>query len=217
MVTPNRTIETYNRIAPVYARETLDRQPLTADYGRFLSLLEDEHGQISRDYPLLDVGCGPGYDAGHFVASGWRTIGVDLSLNMIMLGRQLKPALTAQEFIQATMAHLPFAATSVAGIWLCASLLHIPKDKVPAVLLELNRVLLPRGVMCLSVKEGEGELWTKISYGEAEPRFFALWQAETLDPVLEAAGFEIIAGWKNDSPVSDTRWLVRLVQKRPLA
>lgn len=210
----NRTIETYDRIAPIYARQTIDRQPLTADYERFLSLLEDEHGQISHDYPLLDVGCGPGYDTGHFVASGWRTIGVDLSLNMILLGRQLKPILQTHEFAQANMGRLPFAAASVAGIWLCASLLHVPKNQVPAVLSELHRVLLPHGVMCLSVKEGDREEWTQQSYGEAEPRFFAYWQGEALDAVLQESGFDVIAGWFNESGVSSGRWVVRLVQKR---
>ena len=62
--------------------------------------------------------------------------GTDLSLGMLREG--LERGVPAP-LIQADMAHLPFRKGSFRGLWVCASLLHIPKVQAGDVLRELER------------------------------------------------------------------------------
>mgnify|MGYP000476474050 CR=1 FL=1 len=43
--------------------------------------------------------------------------------------------------IQADMRHLPFRKASLDGLWVCASLLHVPKAEVAGLLGELARAV----------------------------------------------------------------------------
>ncbi len=87
----------------------------------------------------------------------------------------------------------------------------LPHQDVPATLGEFHRVLRPGGILYLAVKQGDGELWTKKSYGHDVPRFFALWQPEALDEMLETAVFTIIDGWLDKN--TPTPWIIRFAKK----
>jgi len=45
------------------------------------------------------------------------------------------------------------------------------------------------------VKHGEGEEWSTSKVGQ--PRYFCYWSAETISPVLHAAGFDLIATFRD--------------------
>lgn len=47
------------------------------------------------------------------------------------------------------------------GIWTCASLLHVPKDQMPAVLKKLADALKENGILYASFKYGNGEYVNK--------------------------------------------------------
>lgn len=52
---------------------------------------------------LLDVACGPGYHAQEIARQGLRGVGLDLSHQMLELGRQQSVGLTTMEFLEADM------------------------------------------------------------------------------------------------------------------
>ncbi|MCB8982699.1 MAG: class I SAM-dependent methyltransferase [Ardenticatenaceae bacterium] len=195
-----QTIATYNRIAEDYAARWQNRAVLAAAAAQFAELA-GPHGRV------LDVGCGAGFDTAVLRQHGLRAAGVDLSWGMMQAGRQRGLAV---DFVQADMRALPFAA-GLDGIWACASLLHVPRAQVPGVLHSFAALLRPGGVFYLSVKVGDDEAWTADKYGRQQYRFFTYWQPETLDPLLTAVGFQIVAG--DVRPGKRDVWLSRLARK----
>jgi len=188
-----RTQQTYAQIAADYAAANVERQKIQKGISRFANLLP-------KDALVLDVGCGQGYDTAVLGRLGLRVVGLDYSIEMMKTGQ------IQADFVQADMVKLPFPRRAN-GIWACASFLHIPREEASAALEGFARVLLPGGILCLSVKQGEGEGWSEISYGHRAPRYFVYWQPRQLDEALETAGFEIIDGWTD--PANKGAWLVR--------
>jgi len=178
------TVDAYDATAAVYADRWSDLQ-LTDDMARFASRL----GPGAR---VLDVGCGPGRDVAWLAAQGFDTIGVDLSFRMLEAG--LARGVSAP-LIQADMGHLPFRKGSFRGLWVCASLLHIPKEQASDVLKELARVVHP-GHVYISVKRGEGEEWVEDE--EDRRRLFAYYHPAEIQLLMERSGFEVLACWENE-------------------
>lgn len=162
--------------------------------------------------PVIDLGCGPGRDTAVLRAKGVQAVGLDLSWEMMQAGRQ---AGLPGPYVQADMRHLPLPL-NLAGVWACASLLHLPRELVPELLSQINRHLAAHGIFYISLKLGEGETWQQTAHGHPLPRFFTFWQPERLDSALHQANFDIVDGWIDDKMhgVSAATWLVRLCQKR---
>jgi ADP-ribose pyrophosphatase YjhB (NUDIX family) len=159
-------------------------------------------GRLGPGARVLDVGCGPGRDAAWLAEMGFDAGGVDLSYGMLEEGRRRGVAVP---LIQADMRHLPFRKGSLDGLWVCGSLLHVPKDTVNDVLRELSRVVYP-GHIALAVKRGEGERWVE---GEDGRRFFcAYYRADEIQLRLERCGFEVLGCWESpDLAGRETPWI----------
>ena len=185
------TIQTYDAYASTYAEINASHKSVAYLYDIFV-----EYGAAGR---LLDVGCGHGRDSGHFARRGFQATGVDRSQGLLRIARQ--NALGAR-FCQGDMRRLPFGPAGFDALWVCASLLHLPKADAPRALAEFRRVLAPGGVLYIGVKHGEGEsVVASETFGQAE-RFFAYYRAPELAALARAAGFRVLEhavrnGWVN--------------------
>lgn len=192
-----QTQQTYTAVAADYVTFHHDRSSVAPLLRRFRQ-------QLPEPGPLLDAGCGPGFDAAQLRAWGHPTTALDLSLAMMQAGRPYFPTVP---FSQGDLRCLPFGDGVFAGIWLLASLLHLPRVDTAVALAEAYRVLRPGGAVILSVKEGDGEMWTSAVAGRPGRRFFTYWQPAALDALLSGAGFAVVWGQTRD------HWLSRLVVK----
>jgi ubiquinone/menaquinone biosynthesis C-methylase UbiE len=175
-----KTAAAYDRIATRYAaRETC---PLERELVHFRQI-------VPQGGLVLDVGCGPGQYARALQVRGLRTVGLDLSQGML---RQAQANGTPR-LVRADMRCLPIADECADGCFVCASLLHLPRNQAPQALLEFRRVLHPGGALYVGVKEGEGEEW--VANQEGQECFFAYYRLEEIDRLIQAAGFEIVGGW----------------------
>jgi ubiquinone/menaquinone biosynthesis C-methylase UbiE len=199
-----RIAEAYDRIANDFARIHAVMPDTLADYGRrFLSLIEPEAR-------VLDAGCGAGRDMAWMEAQGARVTGVDLSVGMLAQARRRLRG----ELLQGDLRRLPFPDGAFAGVWCMAALLHLPKADAPAALAEMRRVLAPRGVLHLSLQEGEGETWEPVPYrSEAVERFFARYAHDEARALLQHAGFAILDSSRGEA--GDRRWLQFLARVAP--
>lgn len=196
-----QTRQTYDHIAADYAQAWQNREVLAPTIARFVEL-------VTPGGLVFDVGCGPGFDTAVFQQHHLRAFGLDYSLGMMCAGqRDLGLPIAAA---QADMRRLPLPTACADGLWVCASLLHIPRQDVPATLAEFARVLKPGGILLTSVKQGEGERWVDSPYGRPSPRFFTFWQPDAFDTALHTASLSIVDGWTNpsQSPTAE-EWLVR--------
>src|SRR5512135_123886 len=138
----------YDSVAEEYAHRIFDElqyKPLDRQLLDRLAASVEEGGLI------CDLGCGPGQIAHYLHEHGARVIGVDLSLQMIELARQLNPGL---EFKQGNMQALDVEDEAWAGIAAFYSLIHIPREEVVMVLQELKRVLRPGGLLLVAFHLG---------------------------------------------------------------
>lgn len=182
-----RTAETYDRIALEYEASTTDASPAVEALRSTLA------GCIPHGGRILDVGCGPGRDVEWFRRHGFNAIGLDRSSRMVSRAGLRAPA------IRSDMRWLPIGASSVHGLWSCASLLHVPGSALSATLREWRRVLRSDGYLAMTTSTGGSEGVEIVPYPpERGPkstsqleRWFANHAEADLLSALNGAGFEI--------------------------
>ncbi len=165
---------------------------------KFLSLMP-EHAAI------LDAGCGAGYDSLYMLASGFDVISMDASSTLVNFASQLT---------QRPVLHLKFQEIEFDnrfdGIWANASLLHVPRKNLSAVIRRLANALKPGGI-----------LFTKFVHGTQQTQrggilFNDLTEALFEDVLSHQANLQLLQAWvsPDDPPARPGReWLHVLVQK----
>lgn len=165
----------YDGNAESYALQTL-KADMTAVYARFLP-------HLPRGGRILDAGCGGGRDSNHFLRAGYEVDAFDASAGMVLMARNL----TGLPVKQASFEEFE-VTQQYDGIWACASLLHVGKDKFQDVLKKLLGSLTENGVFYFSMKAGDGE---RID-GE---RYFHDMLPAAAEAAVLAAGGEIVEIW----------------------
>jgi len=181
---PDEVRSSYDMVAETYAKKFFDelsRKP-------FDRRLLDEFAAALPARGVLDVGCGPGHVAGYLSERGLDATGVDLSPAMVEIARRLNPKIP---FHEADMRELPVADSSVGGIAAFYSVIHIPRQDVPAVLLEFRRVLVLSGRLLVAVHGGSGTITTQNFMGKHSPFEATLFDKDELVDLITTAGFEV--------------------------
>ncbi|XQW84884.1 class I SAM-dependent methyltransferase [Thalassotalea piscium] len=138
------TVEYYNQHATEFYSSTVNVD-MENIYQHFIPHLK--HGDL-----IVDAGCGSGRDALYFKSLGFNVEAFDASIALAKKAEKL----INQPVSVTTFEH--FTLPSLAnGIWCCASLLHVSKDKLLASLSNLDNQLVSGGVMYVSFKYGDTE------------------------------------------------------------
>jgi len=180
------TQTSYDRVAVKYGerfKDEMDDKPFDRDC---LNRLVREAGELG---PICDLGCGPGQIARYLHRQGVKTLGVDLSANMIVEAQRLNPEI---HFHQGDMLSLPDADNSWGGIAAFYCIIHIPREQIVNALQEMKRVLKPGGILLLAFHIGTeikhlDEWWDKpvnLDFAFYLPTEMASW--------LKEAGFELL-------------------------
>ncbi|MYM56763.1 class I SAM-dependent DNA methyltransferase [Thalassovita mangrovi] len=164
------TIRIYDARAEDYAQVTAADAP-----GR---LLRDFIDAVPAGGRVLDLGCGPGIDAGLMAQAGLRVDAVDASAEMVGLAGQ-RSGVSAR---QATFDDLD-AEAAYDGIWANFSLLHAPREDMPRHLAAIHKALKPGGQFHMAVKTGSGEKRDPIG------RYYTYYSEAELLALLRDAGF----------------------------
>lgn len=168
----NQTISYYEEHVVEFCKSTLDAD-MTFCRNRFLKYLNPQ----SR---ILDAGCGSGRDSKVFADLGYYVTAMDASPKICAEAEKvLGQKVLCQSFEELDMERM------FDGIWACASLLHVPKEKMPEVLHRLKHALKDEGILYASFKYGNEEV---IKQG----RYFSNYDERTLKKLMQDAGFEIL-------------------------
>ena len=201
--------ESYNRIAEDWHKDHQDDDWWKEGTGAFVSCLP-EYGSV------LDVGCGSGTKAKHFIRKDFVVTGIDISENLLAIAARESPEGT---FKTLSMTELDSLPDQYDGVFAQASLLHIPKSETADVVCQMAGRTKPGGYVYLAVKQvREGrpdeEILHEDDYGYPYERFFSYYSMEELEAYLKAAGLETV--WKDARPTGRTVWL-QIIGKKPLA
>ena len=183
--------ESYDTVAADYAdllRGNLAEQPYDrAVLGLFGELVAHAGGGT-----VADVGCGPGRITAHLAGLGLDAFGIDLSPAMIDIARRDHPGL---RFWVGSMTDLALGDSSLAGLLGWYSLIHLPDDAVPGVLVRFHRALRPGGLLLLAFHVGDESRLKTSGYGGHPMRLY-----------VHRRPPERVAGWLADAGfVVDTR------------
>lgn len=177
-----QTQESYNRSAAAYDEKTV-HFILGREMAQFTA-------PLARGATILDLGCGPGRDAKEFIDQGFCVVGVDFSSELLAIAKQRAP--NAQFFQQNIEDLSLFSPECFDGIWANASLLHIAKKNLPAVLRQMNQLLKMDGQLFLSLKKGEGEGFESDHRFGGVPKFWAYYHEDEIVRLVKDAGFEVL-------------------------
>ena len=179
----NQTIFYYEEHAVEFCKSTIDAD-MTFCRNMFLKYLDPQSH-------ILDAGCGSGRDSKAFADMGYYVTAMDASPKICTEAEKvLGQKVLCQSFEEMNMEKM------FDGIWACASLLHVSKEKMPDVLHRLKCALKDNGILYASFKYGDGEV-TK------QGRHFSNYDEETLRKLIEDAGFEVLELFVTDDVRED--------------
>lgn len=154
---------------------------------------------------ILDFGCGSGRDTRAFLRQGFQVTAVDGSAKMCRL---------ASEFTGIQVKQMRFQElddkNAYDGIWACASILHLPKNELPGVMVRMREALKDHGLIYTSFKYGDFEGWI----GERYFTYFT-WKSFR-DLIAGIGGLEIEEIWltPDSRPErADQQWLNCTISK----
>ncbi len=183
-----KTIQTFDETAEDYQKNTDNLAPT--------KLLDKFVNCLPKQAKVLDVGCGPGRDADYLQKQGLEIFGVDASQKMIELARQRNKEVS---FEVMDMRELNFAPKNFDGVWASASVFFVDKETVKKVFAKIKEIMKKDGILFVSVKEGEGEIFSPDDRYGGRDKFYAYYQEAEIKGLLEAAGFEIIDSSKKEA------------------
>ncbi len=137
-------------------------------------------GPAGRPLPVLDLGCGTGYDLG---VLGPTAVGLDPSAAMLAHARAAHPGVP---LVRAAGGALPVRPRSLGGAWASKSLQHVAAVHLPLVLADLHRALAVGAPLSLRAFAGDEVL---VSDDDLPGRRFTLWDPEHLAELVVGAGF----------------------------
>lgn len=176
----------YDAVAPAYAdrfADEFDDKPFDRD------VLDDFARHVDGLGTVVDLGCGPGQVAAHLAGRGVPVVGVDLSPGMVAAAQQRHPDL---DFQVGDMRRLAFFDETLAGIAAFYSIIHIPRDEIPAVLAEQRRLLRPGGLVLLAFHVGDRVEHIDEFLGAPVNLDFVFFTRSEMEDHLDTAGFELV-------------------------
>ena len=190
------TIDYYNNKTEEFFESTVMAE-VGLLYDRFLKYIPDG-GRI------LDLGCGSGRDTKKFLNRGYKVEAIDGSSELCKL---------ASEYTGIDIKCMDFFDLDeherYDGIWACASLLHVEKEKLVDLLMKIRSALVPGGVLYMSFKYGDFE-------GERDERYFVdLNEYEFGKIYNKLEGYSKVDEWYSEDVRrdKDVKWLNEILRR----
>lgn len=168
----NQTISYYDKNAAEFCKNTIDAD-MSFCRDKFLKYMKT-------DAAILDAGCGSGRDSVAFKQLGYHVTAMDASPKICQEAEKV----LGQKVLCKTFEELD-DERMYDGIWACASLLHVDKERMAEVLYRLKCALKDGGILYASFKYGEEE---KTVNG----RLFNYYSEQSLRVLMEGNGFEVL-------------------------
>jgi len=177
--------DTYNRIANDWHKDHQNDDWSMEAVKKFAVLLKPGN-------KILDIGCGPGLKSEVLAGRGLKVVGIDISEKMIKIAKQKVPD---GKFIVLDMRNIDQLKENYEGIFAQASLLHIPKNEVVAVLKKITSKLKNDGYFYIAVKEKkevDEEVRFEEDYGYKYERFFSYFTLDEIKSYLMKLNMKIV-------------------------
>jgi cyclopropane fatty-acyl-phospholipid synthase-like methyltransferase len=178
---PKRIVaDGYDRMGPEFSAWNSQRPPEVRRW-----FLEEALARLGAGSAVLELGCGPGTDAGA-LSSERRYIGVDLSPGQLAIARRRVPDAT---FVVGDFTSMALAPESFHGVISFYAFNHVPQAEVEPTFAKIFAWLRPGGRLMTSLITTEAE--DRVEEWIGVPIFFAGVRPQSYDRFLSEAGFEL--------------------------
>lgn len=147
---------------------------------------------------ILDVGSGTGRWSGHLASLGHDIEGIEPVEQFLQISRSAHPGVS---FTRAVVADLHGADQQWAGLLAWYSLIHLDPGQLAGALTTLRGALEPDGTMLLSFFTGP-----RLQRFNHPAAAAYRWPVEDMAQLLEAAGFDVVAG--EADPADVHAWVI---------
>src|SRR5581483_7857724 len=175
----------YDKVADEYATriyDELQHKPFDRE------LLDLFTSAVVQNGKVCDIGCGPGQITRYLHDRGVDITGIDLSPEMVRVARRLNSSIT---FSEGNMLSLNMSDASVAGITAFYSIIHLPRPKVIDALREMQRVLMPGGLLLLAFHVGSDVIHFDEWWGNNVSVDFFFFPSAEMTDYLSSGGFNV--------------------------
>ena len=172
------------------------------------SFWSDEIWQFHHLLPsgkILEIGSGSGREAARLIQLGYDYSGTDASEGLLEIARRDNPG---AKFFHQSVYDLTFPTRTFDGFWTAATLLHVPKDRMGEALKSIQRVVKPKGLGFISLKEGQGE-----SIDQKTGQFFSYFTTEEFSQILFKNDMAVIHASKKEQSSRNVTWLTFFCQE----
>ncbi len=139
--------------------------------------------------PVADLGCGPGRVAAFLARQGVGSIGIDVSPELVRLGRDAHPGIP---FAVAPIASLPLVDGSLDGAVCWYSIIYTPPAHLGGAFREIHRVVSPGGPLLLAFQAGPARpVRRDDAFGSGHPLTSHRHDPALVCAALEGSGFTI--------------------------
>ena len=176
------------------------------------ALYEMFEKRIKPGSTILDIGCGSGRDSKHFSEKGYEVYAHDGSVAMVEQTKVFVGDRVALARFDEFDPRVQFGKTIVfAGLWACASLLHVAEDDMVDVIHRYLNLLALDGVFFMSFKRRE------VNH-EKDGRVFTNFTPDKLDRLLSDIGNVVVEEYIETSDArvgrEDEGWISVLVRRK---
>ncbi len=173
-----------------YFNSTVDLDPST-----FLMPLTN---LLEPQSTILDIGCGSGRDLLWFARKGFQPTGFEQSPSLARLAREH----TNCQVIEGDFNDYNFSDFRFSALVFVGSLVHLPKESLPAILMSTCQALESNGLILITIKEGND------SRATSDDRIFTLWSKQDIEKIFEENGLNILDFSRQKSKLRpDDIWL----------
>lgn len=192
--------ETYNKIAEDWYKDHHADDWWVDGTDKFVSFLKPGS-------TVLDAGCGAGVKAKYLSNKGLNVLGIDFSEKLVEIARRENPTV---EFKVMDMKDAKNLKDRFDGVFMQASLLHIPKREAPQILAGLASRLKRPGYFYVAVKgiipgQAEESILKEDDYGYPYERFFSYYSMDELEGYFRDLELKVV--YENQKRVGHTDWL----------
>jgi SAM-dependent methyltransferase len=194
------TVEAYDGSAAAYRDGTSAMPALVR------AALDDLAAALPAGGRVLEIGSGPGRDARALEDAGLSVRRTDITPGFVELMRDEGHDADVLDPLTDDLDDPRHPGTPYDAVWANASLLHVTRADLPAVLRRLADATTPGGLLRFTVKEGDGEAWSTHGHVSGA-RHFTFWREEPLRATLEASGWEVDHVRHDDGAETGQPWL----------
>lgn len=195
-----KTYRAYNEMASSYRSSHAGKLVAQTQLEEFMTL-------VNSPAQVLDIGSGPGHDAG-YLSEKYSVTGIELSKRFFEIAKFENPNVN---FVHANIIDHPLLKNKYKGVWARDAIHHIPARNLNKVFKNIADSLVEGGIFYVLVREGTGEIMEneKTAYTITE-KFFHLFTEDELVERANKAGLKKV---KIEHTQRSHKWLIGIFKK----